>query len=207
MDYEFAYQADTGLNATTVLSSGRRVFALYEAGSLKFYLIYPGTSFLFDTWPLNISDPGQYDLSNSTLALVPANDDILDIYLWLRAIGTEPNQSGKVFHARNIMFIANDDPGLPPVLQPSLSAWPNPAFGSINIKLENASGIQPTLKVYNLRGQKVRVLQPEKSVSGSGFECVWNGLDDKGQPVARGVYFLRAALPGISIPMKRICLY
>lgn len=207
LGYELAYQADTGLNATTVLSSGRRVFALYESGTLKVYQIYSGTSTLLATLPLNISDPGQYDLSNSTLALVPAEDDILDIYLWLRAIGAEPNQSGKVFHARTVLPVANDDPGLPPVLQPSLTAWPNPAFGSINIKLENASGIQPTLKVYNLRGQKVRVLQPEKSASGSGFECVWNGLDDKGQPVARGVYFLRAALPGLNIPMKRICLY
>ena len=207
LDYEIAYQVDTGLNTTTVLPLGHRIFALYEAGTLKIYQVYSGTSTLLASWPLNISDPGQYDLSNSTLALVPADDDVLDIYLWLRAIGTEPNQSGQVFHARTILTVPNDDPGLPPVLQPSLTAWPNPAFGNVNIKLDHASGSQPVLEVYNLRGQKVRVLQPEKTASGSSFECIWNGLDDSGQPAAKGVYFLRATLPGLNIPMKRICLY
>jgi len=140
LDYEIAYQVDTGLNATTVLPLGHRIFALYEVGTLKVYQVYSGTSTLLASWPLNISDPGQYDLSNSTLALVPADDDVLDIYLWLRAIGTEPNQSGQVFHARTILTAPNDDPGLPPVLQPSLTAWPNPAFGNVNIKLDHASG-------------------------------------------------------------------
>ena len=159
------------------------------------------------SWPLNLSDPGQYDLAKSTLVLAPANAEMLDIYLWLRAAGTDPNQSGKVFHARTILTVPNSDPGLPPVIQPRLTAWPNPAFGSVNIKLESASGSQPSLEVYNLRGQKVRVLQAEKAASGSGFECVWDGLDDSGQPAARGIYFLRAALPGQNVPVKRICLF
>ncbi len=207
LDYELVYQADTGLNATTVMSPGGRIFALYEAGSLKFYQIYSGAATLLATWPLNLSDPGQYDLTQSTLVLVPANAEILDLYFWLRAAGTEPNQSGKVFHARTTLTVPSDDPGLPPVLRPSLTAWPNPAFGSVNIRLESASSSLPTVEVYNLRGQKIRVLQAEKADSGSGFECVWDGRNDSGQPAAKGIYFLRAELPGHQIQLKRICLF
>ena len=207
LDYELVYQADTGLNATTVMSAGRRIFALHEAGSLKLYQIYAGAAVLLASWPLNLSDPGQYDLAKSTLVLAPANAEMLDIYLWLRAAGTEPNLSGNIYHARTILTVPNDDPGLPPAVQPNLTAWPNPAFGSVNIKLDLASGSQTSLEVYNLRGQKVRVLQAEKAASGSGFECVWDGRNDSSQPAAKGIYFLKAALPGQIIPVKRICLF
>ena len=51
------------------------------------------------------------------------------------------------------------------------------------------------------------MLQPQKTSSGSGFECVWDGRNDSSQPAAKGIYFLKAALPGQIIPVKRICLF
>lgn len=208
--YQFNHLVDTSINATTIMPNGRRLLANYDLDYDRLFLtqIYPGpVTVPVADWSLALDNPGQYDLVNSRLWLAPASNDLLDLWFWLQATGTEPNRSGRIFHAQVLLPVPVDDPGLPPAVQPRLTAWPNPAFGSVNIKLDLASGSQPSLEVYNLRGQKVRVLQPQKTSSGSGFECVWDGRNDSGQPAAIGIYFLKAALPGQIIPVKRICLF
>jgi hypothetical protein len=61
-------------------------------------------------------------------------------------------------------------------------AYPNPgAGGLVHI---NRSGAGP-VRIFDLEGRLV------KTVLGAPAECVWNGMDDAGRPVAGGVYFLR----------------
>ena len=46
------------------------------------------------------------------------------------------------------------------------------------------------LTVYNILGQKIRVLVDEDQTAGHKL-VRWDGKDDKGQDVASGVYFYR----------------
>lgn len=206
IDYEITQLVSTSINATAIMPDGRRFLAIYDSGHISVFQISAGASIPVACWQADLGDPGQYDLALSRIFLVPAGDDALDVFFCLSATGTEPNQPGSVFHARAFITVSSDDPGIPPIPQPSLTAWPNPASGQINIKLQMEQGSQPVVEVYNLRGQKVRSLIADKTINGSEFEYLWDGLDDKGKPAGRGVYFLRATAAGKTIPVKRICL-
>lgn len=84
---------------------------------------------------------------------------------------------------------SNDD-ALSPVALSSISAWPNPARGSINIKLENPLRSETVISIYNLKGQLVNSL--ELSAKNS-FQVNWNSLDTNGKPSPAGVYILKGA--------------
>ena len=47
-----------------------------------------------------------------------------------------------------------------------------------------------TLIIYNQRGQKVKTLLNKPMQFGSN-EIVWNGIDDNGNELASGVYFVK----------------
>jgi len=64
---------------------------------------------------------------------------------------------------------------------PRLTAWPNPFVNEIRVKAEPSSGNR--LKIYNLKGQKVRTLE-------SGSEFHWDGLDARGKALSPGIYIL-----------------
>ncbi|MDP2983194.1 MAG: T9SS type A sorting domain-containing protein [Candidatus Latescibacter sp.] len=85
-----------------------------------------------------------------------------------------------------------------------LQNWPNPFNPATNIgyTLEKGNTIQ--LEIYNILGQKVRVLD-------SGFKSpgvhilIWNGRDDTGKSCAAGVYLYRL-LAGNNVAMKKMLL-
>ena len=55
-----------------------------------------------------------------------------------------------------------------------------------------ASAESPTLRIYNLAGQTVRTLLPDRPGVGGYHEVTWNGRDDRGLAVASGVYIRQA---------------
>ena len=70
--------------------------------------------------------------------------------------------------------------------------YPNPfnQETTVGYRLNLAERVPVSLNVFNLLGQRVRTLV--YAVQGSGeYQVVWNGRDDKGGPLASGVYFLR----------------
>lgn len=73
--------------------------------------------------------------------------------------------------------------------------FPNPFNSSTTIRFEvpfNQGGatVQTTLKVYNILGQKVRVLLDQPRLPGI-YQVTWDGRDDSGDAVASGLYFYR----------------
>ncbi len=71
-----------------------------------------------------------------------------------------------------------------PVLEQN---YPNPFNPLTTISFQVSSG-PATLSVYNILGQRVRVLFDEAKARGT-YEVTWEGLDAAGAPVASGVYF------------------
>jgi hypothetical protein len=78
----------------------------------------------------------------------------------------------------------------------SISAWPNPARGSINIKLENPRRSESEISIYNLKGQLVQSFELSAK---NDFQASWNTLDAKGKPCPAGVYILKGAGTGKKI--------
>jgi hypothetical protein len=73
----------------------------------------------------------------------------------------------------------------------SLSAnYPNPFNPETEIKYALPKDCHVTLAIYNILGEKVKVLVDEQQSAGYRRAC-WDGKSDKGEEVASGVYFYR----------------
>ena len=86
------------------------------------------------------------------------------------------------------------------------ASYPNPFNPVTTIPYEvPPPGGRVQIAIYNVQGQQVRTLR-------SGFETpgyrsvVWQGRNDRGGPVATGVYFVRMAAPGFVETRKLVLL-
>ena len=68
------------------------------------------------------------------------------------------------------------------------SPAPNPARGKTEIAFTLPSAEEVTLTVYDPSGRRIRTLVDESRVPGAHV-VVWDGRNDRGRPVAPGVYF------------------
>jgi hypothetical protein len=87
--------------------------------------------------------------------------------------------------------VANDDPAAVSAALSIRRVFPNPFRGRASIVVEKASSAHLELAVYNLRGERVRILHEGISPQGESW-YEWDGKDALGRPTAVGVYFLQA---------------
>lgn len=66
--------------------------------------------------------------------------------------------------------------------------YPNPFNPTTTIRYELPNRERVTLVIYNVRGERVRVLVDGRKPAGR-HDAVWNGRNDSGNTVASGVYF------------------
>lgn len=91
------------------------------------------------------------------------------------------------------------DPELPEVM--SVSCWPNPTVGEVNIGFRLKSPGSVCLEIYNIRGQKVHSRLVGDARAGENT-IAWDGRDQDGSDCAAGVYLLKISGPGISLTGK-----
>jgi len=85
--------------------------------------------------------------------------------------------------------------------------YPNPFNPTTTIKYSIQDRGQVTLKIYNAAGQLVRTLvNEEQAPVAGGFSKVWNGLNDRGQSVASGVYFYQLTSKNFEQTKKMVLL-
>ncbi len=105
---------------------------------------------------------------------------------------------------QNVFYepLSNDDAqNSVPGLMSMGSAYPNPFRQSTQIEVKGADpASEITVKVYNLKGQLVKNLHQGKAISSYS----WDGLNQKGQPVSSGIYFIRAQQGGKAVSRKVI---
>jgi hypothetical protein len=91
----------------------------------------------------------------------------------------------------SICFLGSDD--LLNLETIHLSIYPNPFNPCTTISFSvTQTSSSATIEIYNLRGQKVKVLTfPNKGLGTRERSVTWNGTDDNGRPVASGVYYCR----------------
>jgi hypothetical protein len=100
---------------------------------------------------------------------------------------------------------AGDDAGLAndPVGESCFRLSPNPARALCSIHFEAKSHGTFEVAVYNLAGQRVRLLEVTTEKRGPS-SIYWDGLDSERRPLAPGVYLCRLSGPGISETRKLV---
>ena len=139
-----------------------------------------------DTLPLTAGF-GSDSIVDSRITLSSTEPGILHACLWANST----LMGSPLWHLQgNIDPLSADDPAIVPSAL-SISCFPNPFTDLISLKVESPTNQQVKINIYNVKGQKIKSLQLYAG-SGSG-QITWNGNDDKGMPVAQGVYFARIA--------------
>ncbi len=84
-------------------------------------------------------------------------------------------------------------------------AYPNPFNPGTTIEYALRQPTEVNLSIYNVLGQRVVTLQDGVKSAGRHL-AVWNGQDDRDQPVASGVYLYRLTARGQSSTKKLVLL-
>ncbi|RMD91609.1 MAG: T9SS C-terminal target domain-containing protein [Calditrichaeota bacterium] len=70
------------------------------------------------------------------------------------------------------------------------AAYPNPFNPSTMIRFDLTKSANAKLEIFNVLGQRVRVLLDERKQAGR-YTVQWDGTDDTGEPVVSGVYYYK----------------
>ncbi len=122
-------------------------------------------------------------------------DDYWDIF-------TDWNDGYPYIHDIWVYVDNDEEPTAPAVSETALhNAYPNPfnPTTTISYSLKEPGPIE--ISVYNIKGQKVKVLVDEY-VSAGNHGIAWDGTDKQGRPVSSGVYFYRMSTPDRTLVKK-----
>ncbi len=88
-----------------------------------------------------------------------------------------------------------------------LSNYPNPFNPSTTISFELTAkdAKDAKIEIYNLKGQKVKILPISPSPSHT-VSVIWDGTDDNNQPVSSGVYFYKLKMGKLEETRKMLLL-
>ncbi|MFH1687955.1 MAG: FlgD immunoglobulin-like domain containing protein [bacterium] len=102
------------------------------------------------------------------------------------------------------LSVNEDEPELPAGFR-AICCYPNPFNESTDISFEIARRSSVDLTVYNVLGQRVRLLVSE-DLSAGPHSVSWDGRDDGGRQVASGVYLYRLSVGDHCITRKMLLL-
>ncbi|MEN6444774.1 MAG: carboxypeptidase regulatory-like domain-containing protein [Candidatus Cloacimonas sp.] len=122
---------------------------------------------------------GTYDVTASAAGYLPRT---------ISGVIVLPNQNT----TENFVLspVANEDEYLPATVTELQGNFPNPFNPETTITYSIKDRCQVRLEVYNLKGQLVRTLVKAEKPNGN-YKVVFNAKDDKGSPLASGIYFYR----------------
>jgi hypothetical protein len=83
--------------------------------------------------------------------------------------------------------------------------YPNPFNPSTTIQYSLAKSSFVKLNIYNLLGQKIRILQNSFQSAGK-YSLVWNATDEKNNSVSSGIYFYSLSTIGMNLQKKMILI-
>ncbi len=92
-----------------------------------------------------------------------------------------------------------------PVNYLSVSAYPNPFASSVTFEIqipEEVSDKKASLKIYNLSGQLIRIIDLAEYKDKARIQITWDGLDDSGNEIEQGVYMVRLVSEDLSKTLR-----
>jgi hypothetical protein len=84
--------------------------------------------------------------------------------------------------------------------------YPNPFNATTVIPFQNTSNSPVSLVIYNLLGQRVKVLLRNKMMVAGNYRLLWDGRNESGQPVSSGLYLYQAQTDKYSSTRKLVVL-
>ncbi len=86
--------------------------------------------------------------------------------------------------------------------------YPNPFSTSttISFNLATKSHEKPRIKIYNIKGQLVRILTPMTNDQCQMTNIVWDGRDENGKELSSGIYFYKLSTEDKTIVKRMIIL-
>ena len=84
-----------------------------------------------------------------------------------------------------------------------LEVFPNPFNASARVNWQMKREGTADLKVFDAGGRVVRTLASGPCPAGS-YTTVWNGADNSGRRLARGIYFVRLSTPDQTVKIKTV---
>lgn len=91
--------------------------------------------------------------------------------------------------------------GLVPTATMMEKVWPNPFKQTTTIRYQLTTGCRVSLAVYNVLGQRVRILADGAREAGR-HSVVWDGRDGAGRRLGSGVYLCRFEAGGVSSTVR-----
>jgi hypothetical protein len=86
-----------------------------------------------------------------------------------------------------------------------LQTYPNPFNPKTTARFYAPAGGDVRLNVYNVAGSLIRSYETTAASAG-WMEVSWNGIDDRGESVSSGIYFLQAQAGGQSETVRAVLL-
>ena len=126
-------------------------------------------------------------------------------YYYVRAVYSEGEGAPTEIVEVQFPFVSAGDNSIPVLINELRANYPNPFNPTTSISFSLAKAGQATLKIYNTKGQLVRILLSGAKSSGS-HTVVWNGLNNEGKAVSSGLYFYRLDAPGFTKTRKMMLL-
>jgi len=83
--------------------------------------------------------------------------------------------------------------------------YPNPFNSSTTISFDHTEAAHVRLEIYNMLGQRVRLLLAHEMPAGR-HAVTWSGNDDGSVPLASGIYFYRLETAGLTLYRKMLLL-
>jgi hypothetical protein len=94
---------------------------------------------------------------------------------------------------------------LPRAPNVTVRAAPNPMVGAGSIRFGLAGEGRARVALYDARGRRVRNLADQTFAAGP-HALPWDGRNDRGSPLAGGVYFVRLETPDAVVTSKVVLL-
>ena len=119
------------------------------------------------------------------------NSETGDVSALYPSLSSLPGESVGSYAQGEYYTLQSEQDTAPELVTSLLSAYPNPFKDTASIALQVGKDNEAIkLEIYNLRGQKINTLFNATMEAGN-HRLQWNGMDDKGNSVASGIYFVR----------------
>lgn len=121
---------------------------------------------------------------------------------WTDALGRGILGSAGIELLLQAPYVSNED-SVSEALVSSLRNWPNPFRRGTSLSFDLKVPRNVTLAIYNVKGQKIRVLIADE-LSAGNHQIEWDGRDGGGSMVAPGIYFSRLATEDQAVTRRMV---
>jgi hypothetical protein len=190
----FSLPAQTRMNTLAKTSYGTDLLAALENnGNIRFYSSTDNGMQTHYIWNPQITEwPNMsVDLEKSKLIVLPGNGDTLNVII---AIAHTPGNYYNLYYAGGELEYTSNNDYVEPPLAVQTSIYPNPFRTELSYAVTSNRNVKATVEVYNIKGQKVKVLMGGELLSKGVSRITWDGKDLKGRRAGSGIYFIKSRI-------------